>query len=215
MEETSGRQRQVGREQLGDFLDDIFGGEVHAKRVESLADGVDGVLHAASLGVRAIGQGLAAAQGLAPKHAIKQVDRLLSNSKLDLEVLFACWVSFLVSGREEIVVNFDWTEYPSSDQSMVVLGMQTEHGRSTPLVWDRARGGQERGAQEGRRVGGPGRAHAGPAARPGHGAAAPGADDRLCARGPGAWPAAGATGAGAGSRGRRGGALRWRGRSAT
>jgi len=135
VEESTGQERQVGREQLEDFLDDIFGGELHAQRVGSLIDGVDGVLHAASLGIRAIGQGLAAAQGLAPKHAIKQVDRLLSNPKLDLETLLACWVSFVVGGREEIVVNFDWTEFEASDQSMVVLGMQTEHGRSTPLVW--------------------------------------------------------------------------------
>ena len=38
------------------------------------------------------------------------------------------------SEREEIFVNFDWTEFEDSDQSMVVLGMQTGHGRSTPLV---------------------------------------------------------------------------------
>lgn len=71
-------------------MEGVFGEEIHAKRVGSLIDGVDGVLHAASLGVRAIGQGLAAAQGLAPRHAIKQVDRLLSNSKLGLETIFCC-----------------------------------------------------------------------------------------------------------------------------
>ena len=122
---------------------------VHAKRVASLANGVDGVLHAASLGIRAIGQGLAEAQGLTPRHAIKQVDRLLSNSKLGMESLFSCWVSFVLAEREEIVVNFDWTEFEDSDQSMVVLGMQTGHGRSTPLVLEdghalRAWGAEER-----------------------------------------------------------------------
>ena len=74
---SSRSERQVGREQLEDFVEGIFGEEIHAKRVASLTDGVDGVLHAATLGIRAIGQGLAAAQGLVPKHAIKQVDRLL------------------------------------------------------------------------------------------------------------------------------------------
>jgi hypothetical protein len=37
-----------------------------------------GMLHNASLAVCTIGQGLAAARNLKPKHAIKQVDRLLS-----------------------------------------------------------------------------------------------------------------------------------------
>lgn len=135
MEGASRSERQVGREELEEFVEGIFGEEIHAKRVESLIDGVDGVLHAASLGIRAIGQGLAVAQGLVPKHAIKQVDRLLSNAKLGLESVFRCWVAFVLAERAEIFVNFDWTELEDSDQSLVVLGMQTGHGRSTPLVW--------------------------------------------------------------------------------
>jgi hypothetical protein len=135
VEGSSRPERQVGRAQVERFLDEIFGEEIHAKRIESLSDGVDGVLHAARLGVRAIGQGLAAAQGLAPKHAIKQVDRLLSNPKLSMPEIFRCWVRFAVGDRAEIFVNLDWTEFEDSDQSLVVLGMQTGHGRSTPLVW--------------------------------------------------------------------------------
>jgi len=49
--------------------------------------------------------------------------------------IFACWVRFVAGLRPELVVNFDWTEFEDSDQSMIVLGMQTGHGRSTPLVW--------------------------------------------------------------------------------
>jgi hypothetical protein len=128
-------ERQVGREQLEEFVEGIFGEEIHAKRVTSLINGVDGVLHAATLGIRAIGQGLAAAQGLVPKHAIKQVGRLLSNAELDRESLFRCWVRFVAAERSEIVVNFDWTEFEDSDQSVVGLGTQTAHGRSTPLLW--------------------------------------------------------------------------------
>ncbi len=133
-EGRSTQDRQFGREELEGLMDEVFGGEVHAQRLASLTDGVDGVLHAASLGVRAIGQGLAVAQGLAPRHAIKQVDRLLSNPKLSMEQVFGCWVPFVVGERPEIVVTFDWTEFEDADQCTVVLGMQTEHGRSTPLV---------------------------------------------------------------------------------
>jgi DDE family transposase len=134
-EGRSKQDRQFGREELERLMDEVFGGEVHAPRLASLTDGVDGVLHAASLGVRAIGQGLAVAQGLAPRHAIKPVDRLLSNPKLSMAQVFGCWVPFVVGERREIVVNFDWTEFAEADQCTVVLGLQTEHGRSTPLGW--------------------------------------------------------------------------------
>jgi hypothetical protein len=88
-----------------------------------------------SLGVRAIGQGLAVAQGLAPRHAIKPVDRRLSHPKRSMEQVFGCWVPFVVGERREIVVHFDWTEFEDADQCTVVLGRPTEPGRSTPLVW--------------------------------------------------------------------------------
>lgn len=135
--ETTRREaeRKVGRKELDELMDEVFGGAIHAQRVALLRDGVDGVLHAASLGVRAIGQGLAVANGLAPRHAIKQVDRLLSNPKLMREDVARCWVRFVVAERRELIVNFDWTEFQDSDQAMIVLGTQTEHGRSTPLVW--------------------------------------------------------------------------------
>lgn len=134
-EEDRKQDRQFGREELTGLMDEVFGGEVHAQRLASLTDGVDGVLHAASLGGRAIGQGLAVAQGLAPRHAIKQVDRLLSNPKLSMEQVFGCWVPFVVGERRAIFINFDWTEFEDADQCTVVLGMHTAHGRSTPLVW--------------------------------------------------------------------------------
>ena len=56
-----------------------------------------------------------------------------------MHAIFACWVPFVVAERAEIIVNFDWTEFEDSDQSLVVLGMQTGHGRSTPLLWKTVR----------------------------------------------------------------------------
>src|SRR5690348_8574074 len=61
------------------FLAGLFDGDLHAKRVLSLANATLGVIRTASLAVNTIGQGLALARGLTTKHAIKQVDRLLSN----------------------------------------------------------------------------------------------------------------------------------------
>ena len=128
-------ERKVGRKELDELMDEVFGGAIHAQRVASLRDGVDGVLPAASLGVRALGQGLAVANGLAPRHAITQVDRLLSNPKRMREDVARGWVRFVVAARQELLVNFDWTALQDADQAMIVLGTQTEHGRSTPLVW--------------------------------------------------------------------------------
>jgi hypothetical protein len=42
-----------------------------------------------------IGQALAQARGLVTKHAIKQVDRLLSNQNIDVWDSFARWVPHL------------------------------------------------------------------------------------------------------------------------
>jgi hypothetical protein len=59
------------------FLDGLFDGDLHAKRILSLTNATLGVIKTASLAVNTIGQGLALARGLVTKHAIKQVDRLL------------------------------------------------------------------------------------------------------------------------------------------
>mgnify|MGYP005670552861 CR=1 FL=1 len=61
---------------------------MHAKRVESLSNAVQGTLYSARLGVAAIGRALARSEGLHPKHAIKQVDRLLSNPGLNQKSFF-------------------------------------------------------------------------------------------------------------------------------
>ena len=60
------------------FLDGVFEEDIHAKRILSLANATLGVMASGSLAIHAIGQGLAHASGLMSKHAIKQVDRLLS-----------------------------------------------------------------------------------------------------------------------------------------
>src|SRR5690349_18428569 len=75
----------LSHERVRDFLDPILGADLHAKRIVSLADATTGALHAASLAVCAIGAGLATAKGLNPKHAGKQVDRMLSNPGIDLD----------------------------------------------------------------------------------------------------------------------------------
>ena len=117
------------------YLDGIFAEDVHAKRVMSLANGAVGVMTGASLAVSIIGQSLAQARGLLSKHAIKQVDRLLSNQGIIVWDMFAPWVSEMVGQRTSIVVAMDWTDFDADDQATLALSLVTNHGRATPLLW--------------------------------------------------------------------------------
>ena len=67
-------------EEVRGFIGGLYGPDLHAKRVDALAGATLGVMTGASLAVAVIGQALAQARGLVTKHAVKQVDRLLSNS---------------------------------------------------------------------------------------------------------------------------------------
>ena len=120
-------------------IHDVLGGlleqDLHAKRVHSLCDATLGVLHSGSLAICAIGQGLAAARSLKPKHAIKQVDRLLSNPAINVDDILVRWVPFVVGARNSIVVAMDWTDFDADNQATIMLALISDHGRSTPLVW--------------------------------------------------------------------------------
>ena len=129
------REQRFSSDQVKQVLGGVLGHDLHAKRVASLSDATLGVLRSDSLAVCAIGQGLAAARGLNPKHATKQVDRLLSNRKIDVDDILAHWVPYIVGARSSIVVALDWTEFDADKQATIMLSLITDHGRATPLVW--------------------------------------------------------------------------------
>lgn len=127
---------QIDRaEFVKDFLDRIFAESLHAKRIESLANGTLGVMTSASLAVSIVGHSLAQARGLLDKHAIKQVDRLLSNRGIVVWEMFAPWVRQAIGPRKQIVVAMDWTDFDPDDQTTLALNLVTSHGRATPLLW--------------------------------------------------------------------------------
>src|ERR1700691_1929253 len=117
------------------FLDTLFGDDLHAKRVKSLAGATLGAIQSASLAVSLIGQGLALARGRLTKHAVKQVDRLLSNRGIDVDALLVHWVPYVVGQRDSITVAMDWTEFDADGQATIMLSLLTRHGRATPLLW--------------------------------------------------------------------------------
>ena len=120
---------------IHDTLSSVLEHDLHAKRVSSLCDATLGVLHSGSLAICAIGQGLAAARSLKPKHAIKQVDRLLSNEAIVVDDVLERWVPFVIGSRDSIVVAMDWTDFDADNQATIMLALISDHGRSTPLVW--------------------------------------------------------------------------------
>ena len=84
------------------FLDSVLSEDIHAKRVDSLSNAALGVMTGASLAVAMIGRSLAQARGLLTKHAVKQVDRLLSNPGIEAWDIFA--TPEMVGSRTDIVV---------------------------------------------------------------------------------------------------------------
>ena len=125
----------LGPEAVHSFLANLFDGDMHAKRVLSLANATLGVIRTASLAVHTIGLGLALARGLVTKHAVKQVDRLLSNEGIDIDAVLPHWVRYVVGPRTVIKVAMDWTDFDADGQTTIMLSLMTRHGRATPLVW--------------------------------------------------------------------------------
>ena len=125
----------ISQKEVHSYLDNLFQGDIHAKRVLSISNTVTGVLRSSSLSVSAIGRGLAMASGMMDKHAIKQVDRLLSNQKLDVDACSIYWIPMIVGKQTEIFCNLDWTEFDKDKHSTLILSLQTNHGRSLPLLW--------------------------------------------------------------------------------
>jgi hypothetical protein len=72
--------KALGEKRVGAFVEDLFGEDLHAKRVLSLTHATLGATRAGALGIHAIGQGLALARGVSRRHSVKQVDRFLGNT---------------------------------------------------------------------------------------------------------------------------------------
>ena len=128
-------RRRFSFQEVRDVLGGLLEQDLHVKRVDSLCNATVGVLHSASLAVCAIGQGLAAARSLKLKHAVKQVDRLLSNPAIEVDDILVRWVPYIIGARTAIVVALDWTDFDADNQATIMVALISDHGRSTPLVW--------------------------------------------------------------------------------
>ena len=60
---------------------------------------------------------------------------LLSNPKINVDDILACWVPYVIGARTSIVAALDWTDFEADKQATIMLSLITDHGRATPLVW--------------------------------------------------------------------------------
>jgi hypothetical protein len=130
-----GSRAVLGLEQIRAGVDGLFGGDLHALRVVSLANGVAGVLNAAMLSVHAIGQAYAKVADIHPRSGTKQIDRTLSNGGIQVDLVMRRWVEFVVAARKEVVAIIDWTDFDDDDHTTLYVALATKHGRATPLAW--------------------------------------------------------------------------------
>ena len=81
------------RRAIQSVVEQAYAKLLHAKQVLSLFMIAYGIVNAERLGIAAVGTAMARAFGKKPKHGTKQVDRCLSNAKLDMATLFrgATW----------------------------------------------------------------------------------------------------------------------------
>src|SRR6202034_3036455 len=57
------------------------------------------------------------ARGLTARHAVKQVDRMLSNPGIDVDQILALWVPFVIGARSSLLVAMDWTDFDADNQA--------------------------------------------------------------------------------------------------
>jgi hypothetical protein len=117
------------------LVNDYVGGVIHKKQSESLGNAVFAAMMSPRLGISALGRMYAQQTGKCPKHTIKQMDKLIGNTKISITDVLYEHVRIAVAHRQIIVVTFDWTEYDSVDQSRIAVNQLSRHGRATPLLW--------------------------------------------------------------------------------
>lgn len=132
---AASRTSKLDRISTQQLVETLFAEDLHARRVLSIANGVTGVLRAATLSVHAIGEGYAEVARTKPRHGVKQVDRFLSNRAIDVAALTPSWARFVIAERREIVVALDWTDFEKDDHTTLCAYVVTKHGRATPLAW--------------------------------------------------------------------------------
>jgi hypothetical protein len=130
------RARGLDERMLHRVSKSIFGEVLHHKQVLSIALVTLGVVFTARMTIHAIGAAMAKMRGNGSmKHGIKQVDRYMSNGKLNQVSMREGLVRAVVGNRKQIDVSMDWTDFDKDDQTTLALSLILKHGRAIPIVW--------------------------------------------------------------------------------
>lgn len=118
--------------------------KLHVKRVRLLATVVLAALGSSRAGIAALGRSLALQRGKHFKHAIKQVDRYLSNPGFVLNELLADWTRAASAGGSELLIALDWTDFGRNVHTLVASRVHCD-GRVIPLMWRTFSAAQRKG----------------------------------------------------------------------
>ena len=116
------------------FIRSIFK-ELHVKRARLMATMVVAALGSNRAGIAALGRSLALQRGKHIKHAIKQIDRGLSNPGFVVERLLGQWAHAVAGGgRGRLLIALDWTDF-GRDTHTLVASRVHDDGRVIPMLW--------------------------------------------------------------------------------
>jgi hypothetical protein len=77
------------------------------------------------------------ARGLNARHAVKQVDRMLSNPGIDVDQILALWVPFVIGARTSLLVAMDWTDFDADNRDCLEIGGAGAEAVVSRLISDR------------------------------------------------------------------------------
>lgn len=106
---------------------------IHAKRLQALLDTVGALLMDRRLGLTALGRALPGP--VAPRHAIKRVDRLLGNRHLHEERPLFYWLvaHLLIDHMTRPLILVDWSPIDNQGQQFLLRAAIPFAGRSLPI----------------------------------------------------------------------------------
>jgi hypothetical protein len=122
-------------EVVHEFIERLAGDVLHPKQIDSLAHAVTGAMHAEAVSINAIGRAAARVRQVSEKHSIKQVDRLLANSKVDAIEVMRHVAPILLAERPQVAVVVEWIEFALEGHSTVAASTMTKDGAAMPLFW--------------------------------------------------------------------------------
>jgi len=121
------------------FVDQLVGEDLHAKRVVSLSNGVVGVLHAAALAVHFIGRRAVGGDGHGPE-TCSEAGGSAAEQLGHLRLVVLRQVGAIRRRPAESPACRSGLDRVRRDgQATIALYLLTKHGRATPLVWKTVR----------------------------------------------------------------------------